>query len=163
METKQALQTTMNMGLHVLSTYVSDLSDADLMQRPSKDCNHLAWQLGHLIASEVQLLESVCPGKAADLPEGFVEQHSKETRGSDDPNQFCNKEEYEALFKQVRQVTLTALEELPSEDLDLPGPEWIRDHCPTVGHLFTLIGTHPMMHAGQFAVARRELGKPVLI
>ena len=163
MDTKQALRATMHTGLHVLNTYVSDLSDADLMQRPSKGCNHLAWQLGHLIASEVHLLESVCPGKAADLPQGFVEQHSKETRGSDESNQFCSKEEYEALFKQVRQATLTALEELPVENLDLPSPEWIRDHCPTVGHLFTLIGSHPMMHAGQFAVARRELEKPVLI
>ena len=36
------------------STLLSDLSDADLLVRPSPAANHLAWQLGHLISSERQ-------------------------------------------------------------------------------------------------------------
>jgi hypothetical protein len=28
---------------------------------------------------------------------------------------------------------------------------------------FSLIATHPMMHAGQFVVVRRQLGKPILM
>ena len=30
-------------------------------------------------------------------------------------------------------------------------------------NMFTLIATHPMMHAGQFVVVRRQLGKPILM
>ena len=28
----------------VLSRYVEDLSDAELMERPGPGCNHIAWQ-----------------------------------------------------------------------------------------------------------------------
>ena len=163
MNTKEALKSSMDMSLHVLNQYISDMSDEDLLRRPSEKCNHLAWQLGHLIASEVNLLESVCPGKAAELPDGFAERHSKETCGSDDASQFQTKQEYVELFDKVRAATVAALEAVPDDQLDAPSPEWIRSHFPTVGHMFTLIGTHPMMHAGQFAVVRRSQDMPILM
>ena len=34
--------------------------------------------------------------------------------------------------------------------------------APTLGALFFLMASHEMMHAGQFTVVRRQLGKPVL-
>jgi hypothetical protein len=34
--------------------------------------------------------------------------------------------------------------------------------APTVMALFLLTANHQMMHAGQFSVVRRKLGKPVL-
>jgi hypothetical protein len=163
MKTKDALKSTMDISSMVLDSYISDMSDAELMSRPSPSSNHLAWQLGHLISSEVSLLESICPGKAAELPAGFAEKHAKETVANDDPRQFCTKEEYRALFQKVRASTLAALEGLSDADLDAPSPERFRQFVPTVGQLLTLIGTHPMMHAGQFAVVRRVLGKPVLM
>ena len=112
MNTKDALKSSLDMGLFVLNTYISDLSDADLMTRPGTECNHLAWQLGHLIASEVQLLESVCPGKGAALPDGFADKHSKETIGNDDPSAFCSLQEYNDLYATVRTATLKALEDV---------------------------------------------------
>lgn len=163
MQTKDAIRCGMDMSLHVLNAYLSDLTDADLMERPTPECNHLAWQLGHLIASEVSLLESVCPGKAAALPEGFAEQHAKDKAEEDDPDQFRTKAEYQQLYGDVRAATLNALDELSDDALDQEGPEWAREMFPTVAHLFTLIGSHPMMHAGQFAVVRRRLGKPILM
>ena len=63
MNAKDAIRSSANLSSMVLKTYVSDLDDADLMRRPGDGCNHLAWQLGHLISSEVQLLENVAPGK----------------------------------------------------------------------------------------------------
>ena len=48
-------------------------------------------------------------------------------------------------------------------DFDKPSPEDFRSFCPTMGDLFTLIATHPMMHAGQFVIVRRQLGKPILM
>lgn len=163
MDTKEAIRSSMDVSLFVLNTYLSDLDDADLLRRPGPDCNHLAWQLGHLISSEVDLLEQVCPGKGAALPEGFADTHSKENRNSDDATQFKSKQEYLDLFQQVRGATTSALDQLPDEQLDAPSPESLREYFPTVGHMFTLIGTHPLMHAGQFAVVRRQLGKPVLL
>ena len=162
MHTKDAIRAAMDMSSMVFKGYLGDLDDADMMNRPGPGCNHLAWQCGHLTASEVQLLESVCPGKGAELPAGFAEAHSKETAGSDDASKFLKKDEYMELMDKVRESTVAALDELSDEGLDAPAPEDFQSFCPTVGHLLMLIGTHPMMHAGQIVPVRRKLGKPIL-
>ena len=78
MNAKDAIRSSANLSSMVLKTYISDLDDADLMRRPGEGCNHLAWQLGHLISSEVQLLDKVAPGQGIELPDGFADAHSKE-------------------------------------------------------------------------------------
>lgn len=163
MNTKDAIKAAGDMSLFVLKKYVDDFSDAELLQRPSPGCNHLAWQLGHLISSEIFLVNGVAPGVKIELPPGFIEHHDKKNAASDDPAQFLKREEYVALFDRVRAETYKALDGLPDAKLDDPSPENFRKFFPTVGHMFTLITTHPLMHAGQFAVVRRNIGKPVVI
>jgi hypothetical protein len=63
----------------------------------------------------------------------------------------------------VREQTLKVVDTLTDEELGAPGPENFRSVFPRVLDMVNLIGTHPLMHAGQFAVVRRQLGKPVLI
>ncbi|MCA9075687.1 MAG: DinB family protein [Planctomycetaceae bacterium] len=163
MNTKDAIRSAMAMSDTVLKTYLSDLSDADLMTRPGDGCNHLAWQLGHLISSETMLLKGVSPDAGAELPDGFAKAHSKDATGNDDASAFQSKDEYLALFDQVRDASRAALESYPEPDFDAPSAEHFRKMFPTQGDVFMLIANHPMMHAGQFAVARRKLGKDVLI
>jgi len=163
MNAKDAIRSTMELSMTVLKSYFGDMSDAELMTRPGPGCNHLAWQLGHLISSEAGLLKDACPDAVVELPAGFADQHSKATAGSDDPAKFCTKQQYMELFDKVRAETLAALEKLPEADLDKPGPERMRSICPTVGSYFNLIGSHPMMLCGHFVLVRRALGKPVLI
>ncbi len=163
MNAKDAIRSSANLSTMVLKTYISDLDDADLMRRPGEGCNHLAWQLGHLISSEVQLLESVAPGQEIELPGGFADAHSKEACNNDDPADFCEKRTYVEMFDMVRAASLAALDAYVQSDLDNPAPEDFRAFCPTMGDMFTLIATHPMMHAGQFVIVRRQLGKPILM
>ncbi len=63
MNTQDALLATQMTSSMVIKMYLDDLSDADLLQRPGAGCNHLAWQLGHLISSECGLIESIAPGR----------------------------------------------------------------------------------------------------
>jgi hypothetical protein len=163
MNTQDAICATLKTSSVVLGKYLDDLTDADLMQRPGPGCNHLAWQLGHLIASENQLLESVAPGAGIKLPEGFAEKHSKERKDDDDPTHFCKKQEYLDLFEKVHAASLTAIAKMSDADLDKPAPEHFRKFFPTAGHVVILIATHGLMHAGQFVPVRRRLGKPVVI
>ena len=163
MNAKDAIRSSINLSSMVLKTYISDMEDADLMRRPGEGCNHLAWQLGHLIASEVHLLESVAPGKGIDLPAGFADTHGKENCGNDDAAAFGDKASYVALFDKVRGASLAALDAYPDSDLENPSPEQFRQFCPTMGDMFNLIASHPMMHAGQFVIVRRQLGKPILM
>jgi len=163
MNAKEAIRQTFTMSVHVLKTYFADLSDAELLKRPGTGCNHLAWQLGHLIASECQLLDAIKPGAAPELPAGFAAMHSKETVGIDDPTKFCTKQQYLELIDKVNSASLAALDRFSEADLDQPSPENFRKMFPTMGALFILIATHPMMHAGQFVPVRRALGKPIVI
>jgi hypothetical protein len=163
MNAQDALKSVQGLSAMVLKSYINDLSDNELLRRPGVGCNHLAWQLGHLIASECHLLNSVCPGAAIALPEGFAAKHGKETAGSDDPAQFCTKQQYLDLFDKVQSATAAALDKLSAADLDQPSPENYRAFAPTVGAMFALMANHPMMHAGQFVPVRRALGKPILM
>ena len=147
----------------VLQSYISDMEDADLMTRPGEGCNHLAWQLGHLIASEASMINMIQEGSAVALPEGFAEQHAKEATTSNDASQFRSKAEYAELYQKTRENSLKILESLSEEQLAAESPEAFRSICPDIAGMAMLIASHPMMHAGQFVPVRRALGKPVVI
>lgn len=162
MNAHQAILAALDLSWTVLNRYVGDLEDGDLMRR-SPGCNHLAWQLGHLIASESALLEMVSPGSGVELPEDFAARHSKEFARDDNPAHFETKDRYLELMAEVHDATRAALLKTSEVDLDQPGPERFQSLCPTVGHVYVLIATHGLMHAGQFVPVRRELGKPIVI
>jgi hypothetical protein len=163
MNTQDAITKTLKSSSAVLHRYVDDFSDAELMQRPGPGCNHIAWQLGHLIASENQLLEMVAPGAGVELPAGFVEQHSKEKKDDDNPEHFLSKQSYQELFEKVHAASYAAIAKMSDAELDKPGPARFQPMFPTVGDVVILIATHGLMHAGQFVPVRRKLGKPVVM
>ncbi len=164
MNTKEAIQTSSTISNMVLMTYLSDFDDADLMKSPGDGCNHVAWQLGHLIVSEKMLLDALYPGKSITLPEGFASAYDREKEISTNPADYCTKAEYLELLEKTREASVAALAEIPESQLDEPNPlESMREMVPTVGQMFIMMFTHPMMHAGQLVPVRRALGKPILI
>ena len=160
MQTKDAIRTVMNSSNHIVSAYLADLSDADLLVRPVPGANTIAWQLGHIISSEQRLLSKVPGAQLPELPAGFAEAHGKDRTTAEGPQGFRTKQEYLDLARRVRAATLAALEKVPDSALD---QQTGIEYAPTVGALFLMIGNHPLMHAGQFAVVRRKLGKPIAI
>jgi hypothetical protein len=161
MQAKDAIKSALNSTQGLLKTYLADLSDADLLVRPVPNANHIAWQLGHLIKSEPELVRMELPDAAyPKLPAGFEEQHSKETAGVDPPKGFLTKAEYLALAKDVRGATLTLLDRV---DIDRACTGKMAKFTPTLADLFLMLSTHTMMHTGQFTVVRRKLGKPLLM
>lgn len=163
MNAKEAIKAAANLGRTVIKAYIGDLTDAELMQRPGPGCNHIAWQLGHLIASEAQLVNMIVPGAGPELPAGFAEQHSKDQANNNEASKFGTKQQYLDLFDKLHAATFAALDGYPDANLDLPAPERMQGICPTMGAMWSLIATHTMMHAGQFVPIRRALGKPVVI
>jgi hypothetical protein len=165
MNAKDAILGAMSMGEMVTERYLADLSDADLLVRPVEGQNHIAWQLGHLLVSERGMVESVKPGSSPELPTGFAAVYDRDeaSTGSNDPSRFLSKEKYLGLMKAQREATRKALAALTDAELDAPGPERFQRMCPTVGSLLLLVGTHQLMHVGQWVSVRRKLGKPVAI
>ncbi len=162
MNSREAIKLSLDMGNMVGLAYIDDMTDEELMQRPTSGCNHIIWQLGHLISSEQQITEGVAPGTMPALPDGFADRYSKETAGSDDPSAFDSKETLLELHQQIRAATVAALEQQTDESLDAASPESMQEYAPTVGSAFSLHGNHWLMHAGQWAVLRRKLGRAPL-
>ena len=160
MDSKEAIKIAIDTGDMVCMAYVSDLSDDELMLRPHPECNHLNWQLGHLIASEHGMIESVVPGSMPALPAGFAEKYSRETAKENDPSKFASKAVLMETYKAQRAATLAALATMTDEKLAKATGV---DYAPTVASMFSMQGGHWLMHCGQWVVVRRSLGKPVVI
>jgi hypothetical protein len=162
MNAKKAIESNIAFADKIAQSYLDDLTDSELMVRPVPGANHIAWQLGHLVAAEHELIEMVAPGSMPKLPAGFKEKHIKQTAASDDPKAFCTKAEYLKLLKEQRAGTLAALSKMSDADLAKPAPEPMRSHLATVADMFSMQGGHLTMHAGQWAVVRRKLGRKPL-
>lgn len=162
MITYEAVESNLRMADMVLHGLVGDLSDTDLMVRPTEGSNHIAWQLGHLIGAEYHLISQVADQVEMAVPSGWSEKYNKETAESDDPTHFEPLARYLELYAAQRQATLSILKDIPADQLAEPGPEMLRMVVKTVGELFLFQAHHELMHAGQFTCVRRKLGKPVL-
>jgi hypothetical protein len=149
-------------GSHMMVTiYVGDLTDDDLLVRSVPGTNHIAWQLGHIIAGTAKMIGMLGLKEPA-LPPGFVEAHGKDMATCDDRARFLKKDEYLALIGQAKEAILAAIDATPESDFDKPGPEPMRDYAPTVAAALLILGQHWMMHVGQFVPVRRKLGKPAM-
>jgi len=159
----QVLKASLESSRKMIEWIVSDFSDSELLVRPVPGANHIAWQLGHLIASERSIILGQLPSaNMPELPAGFEAAHGKETAGSDDPKAFLSRSEYIALLGGMREATIAEVSKLTEADLDRPTQGGLASFCPTLGNAIGLLGDHIMMHLGQVTVVRRKLGKPVL-
>jgi hypothetical protein len=161
MNAKDVIRQVVEFSTMVTKMYVDDLADADLLVRSVPGTNHIAWQLGHLVAGTQHMLQAL--GRTApSLPPGFAEAYTKETASSDDPARFTGKEQYLTLMEQAKAAILAAIDATPDSDLDQPGPESMRAYAPTVAAVLLLLAQHWLMHAGQFVPIRRKLGKAAM-
>jgi hypothetical protein len=161
MQAKDAIRQVIEFCHLVARMYVGDLDDAQLLVRSVPGTNHIAWQLGHLIGGTRQMLAALGHQPPA-LPDGFAAAYTQDTASSDDPARFSTLAEYLALADQMKAASLAAVDATPDEQLDAPGPEDMREYAPTVAAVLMLLGTHWLMHAGQFVPIRRKLGKSPL-
>lgn len=162
MNSRQAIKISIDTAQMCCAMYLDDLTDEELMLRPHSNCNHINWQLGHLILSDHTMVSGVVPGKMPDLPRGFAEKYSKEVVGCDDASAFCSKSELLQLATEQLAAVLDLLAGMSDEDLDVETPESLNAYAPTAGAVFSMLGSHWMMHSGQWIVVRRQLGRPAL-
>jgi len=161
MDVKTAVATTLNQSDFFVDAYLADLAPDELLARPCGGANHIAWQLGHLIGTEYYFADKIAPGRLTPLPAGFTDRHKKATAKSDNPADFHTKEEYLALRKQVRSQLLQALDSLTPADFEKP-VTGVPPFLKNVGEVLLFLGPHWTMHAGQWAVTRRSIGRPPL-
>ena len=70
MNVRDAIKLSIDTGNMVSMMYLEDLSDQEFMRRPCPGCNHMNWQIGHLISSEHRMGNIIAPGSMPELPAG---------------------------------------------------------------------------------------------
>lgn len=162
MNSREAIKLNIDMAQMCCGMYLDDLTDEELMKRPTAGCNHINWQIGHLVTSDHNMMEAIAPGKMPLLPEDFAVRYSKDSAASDDPAEFLTKTELLKAASQQLTALIATLNEMTDADLDKPTPEPVNAYAPTFGAVFSMLGSHWMMHSGQWVIVRRQLGKPPL-
>src|SRR5579863_9661826 len=105
MNARQAIRLGIDSANMICQGYLADLSDADLLVRPIPSANHTAWQLGHLLMAEHEMIDAVSPGSMPPLPAGFAEKYTPETSRLDSPGAFHPKSVYMSAFEVQRAGT----------------------------------------------------------
>jgi len=163
MTVNDCLHQTLDGAALVVNRYLQDIPHQAWMQRPHPQCNHLNWQVGHLILSEHQMIASCLPGSLPELPLNFARQYSRDETGNDDPTAFLEPARLLELQREQRAATMAVVAGLSAQQLDQATPEAIRGYCPTVAAVFYMIALHWTMHAGQWVILRRQLQLPIVI
>jgi hypothetical protein len=136
------------------------ISDREMLVRSVPGANHIAWQYGHLIASEKQMIEMVKPNSMPPLPAGFEERYDTKNSQIPDETGWYSKADLQRLAAEQRAGTLKVLDSLSDKELAAPAPEMLRQIVPTSAGVFILVAGHWLNHTGQFTPVRRKLGKP---
>jgi DinB superfamily len=157
---KDSIRSSLGISDFLVHRYLEDIAPQEMLIRPARDANHVAWQLGHLIASERHLVEAAAPGSMPELPAGFAERHTKDKATSDTPADFLSKQDYLRIAGEIRAGTLKVLDKLSDADFDKPVTGRVPPFVKRAGDCFVTIGNHWSSHAGQWVVLRRQLGRP---
>lgn len=159
MTVRDALRISIDTGSYIGLGYIEDLTESEMLHRPAPKSNHIKWQLGHLIFSENWHIDLIAPNSMPPLPEGFKERYDRDKAAIDDATAFDSRDFLLGVFAEQRERTITLLEEFPEEQFE---KETGIEYAPTAAAMFSLQGSHWLMHAGQWAVIRRQLGKDPL-
>lgn len=150
----------LNSSAQALKNTLDDFTDAELLTRPAPAANHPLYQLGHISYAEVHLMGYCKQGIYSSLPAELLKRFDRNACGENDPAKFASKAELLGLFDQVRGQTIAYAKSLSDADLDQPTNV---PFAPTVGEMLSVQSTHLFMHLGQMQVARRCLGKKILM
>lgn len=140
MNFKDSIRSSLRISDFLARGYLADIAPDEMLHRPVPGANHIAWQLGHLIAAERSLVEAAAPGSMPALPEGFAERHRRDGTASDNAADYMSKDEYLQLADQVRAATLEVLGRFDDADFDKSVTVRVPPFVKCAGDCFATIG-----------------------
>jgi DinB superfamily len=159
MNIKDSIKASLRISDALSQSYLEDITPDEMFIQPVPDANHIAWQLGHLITSEHRLIEAAAPNSMPALPEEFSQKYRRDMAPSPHPGDYLTKEEYLQMARQVRAGTIAALESVSDDDFARPVTGRVPPFIKSVLDCFATIGPHWSLHAGQWVIIRRKLGR----
>ena len=167
MDVKTTLREQMQAMHGTLEAAVADCNpEAVARKLPGSTINSIGAIYAHTIFSEDGILNSMIRGQApVYMKDGWAPKIGIEMpQGGMEPDWYIKMDlplfrEYAAA---VYKTTDEYLSSATDADLDKPNTGSMAKHAPNVASVFLLVCNHDLMHAGQFTVVRRKLGKPVI-
>jgi hypothetical protein len=152
---------TLSGSQKLLNRYCDDLTPAEYLHRPCGGANCVAWLIGHLVISERSALGRVGMKDLPPLPEGFEKRFARDV-DAPKAQDFGDVSILLPLFNQHRRLLIDTVKSLSAEALDKP----LDKPQPMFSNIWSVVnfmGLHVAMHAGQFTISRRSLGRPPLM
>ena len=165
MTAKELLLHQLNASKSMVSGLLADMQDAPLTFPTSNGGNHPTWIAGHLVYSESNLIHHMLHGETNPLID-WKPLFGSGSQPSDEPGLYPPLAELLSQWDKVREHTLQVLESLTDDDLARPAaspPPGREEFFGTFGKVFSMVATHPLMHFGQVADARRSAGREKLM
>ena len=160
MTAKDLLRQLIEYGHRVTRGFVEDLTDADLLVRSVPTANHIAWQLGHTIASTRRLI--LAAGRRARIARGFRGGLYQGNVGLGRSGQVRHEGPVSGPDGADESGVAGGGQRHAGGRVGPARAERMRQRMPTVGVVLLMLGAHWTVHAGQFVPIRRKLGKPPL-
>ena len=145
----------------LLNRYAADLTPQEYLHRPTAKANCVAWTIGHLVLSDRGVLKRLNATDLPPLPDGFEKRFSRD-EGCPQANDFGDVTTLLPLFNQSRQRLIDAIKRATPQQLNTP-LEKPHPMFADVGEMALFMAAHATMHAGQFTIIRRSLGRPPLV
>lgn len=165
----QVLRANLELAQRVALGYLDGFSDSSLLQRPHPQSNTVNWQVGHLILSEHHQVGLIPEANMPSLPPGFGEIYAKPVHSPGQVicvpadtsiGEMASKTTLMHHYHQQRTETLRVLASMTPPQLKRASGI---DYAPTHAEIFNMQAAHWLMHCGQWAVVRRQLGLPIVI
>lgn len=143
---------------------ISDIDEARWFEMPNGVTGHVAWQLGHIAASQVVLLHNRCFGKAFTdvLPDAMRLTFARGSTPVADSSKYPSIVEIRSMFERVHNDAIERVRTLGEADFDAPAGDEPHPLFRNKGEAILMAAMHETFHAGQIAMIRREFGMPAL-
>lgn len=144
--------------------HVETIDPADWFRMPA-GVTHVAWQVGHLAFAQYRLCLQRVRGPRPDdeqlISADFLAALGRDAVPDPDPTTYPSPAEIRATFDRVHERVFADLADLPDADLDGPLDPPHRLAKSKIEALHWC-AAHELIHAGQIALLRRQLGQKPL-
>jgi len=143
---------------------LADVEESRWFQPPAPGLGHVAWQVGHLAASQVILLQMRCFGKqfADCAPAEYQKTFARGSTPVADPRAYPTIPVIREFFERTQNQSIEMIRVMPPSELDKPAGADPHPMFANKGGAIGMAVMHETFHAGQIALIRRLFGKSFL-
>lgn len=143
---------------------LADIEEARWFDAPAPGAGHVAWQVGHLAASQVVLIHVRCFERTYTdhLSALFRDQFGRGSTPVANPAAYPPISDIRTAFDRIHRESIEMISGMNREELDSPTAGEPHPMFSTKAGAIGMAAMHETFHAGQIALIRRLAGKPPL-